>query len=272
MNIWKKYNGALIPSDPPHIKVKNPKLEIIKDIILSNSFFARWISDFDCNEKTNFWYVINDENIELSEYSANTRSKIRRGLKHLDVRKIKKEQLIKYGFEVYKEAFKRYKTLAKPLTKKNFYNHILFLDNTWEFWGVFDRKLNKMIAYSENKITNNQCNYSTIKFHADYLKMYPSYALYYVMNNHYLGERMLKYVNEGARSILHETNVQNFIIEKFKFRKAYCYLHIQYNPLIIPIIYVLYPFRNFFLKTKSSFLYKIGVVLKQEELRKKIKC
>ena len=32
--------------------------------------------------------------------------------------------------------------------------------------------------------------------------------------------RKLKYVNEGTRSILHETNVQSFLIDKFKFRKA----------------------------------------------------
>ena len=56
---------------------------------------------------------------------------------------------------------------------------------------------------------------------------------------YYLKERKLSYVNEGTRSILHATNVQSFLIEKFRFRKAYCKLHIQYHPLVNIIIIML---------------------------------
>ena len=45
-------------------------------------FFARWTSDFDCKKETEFWYVICDKMI-IEDYSKNTRSKIRRGLKQL---------------------------------------------------------------------------------------------------------------------------------------------------------------------------------------------
>ena len=88
------------------------------------------------------------------------------------------------------------------------------------------------------------------------------------MNSYYLKERKLKYVNEGTRSILHETNVQSFLIDKFKFRKAYCKLHVQYHPLVTPIIFVLYPFRKIIVKSNLLFFRKIGVVLSQEKLRR----
>ena len=88
------------------------------------------------------------------------------------------------------------------------------------------------------------------------------------MNRYYLNECNLSYVNEGTRSILHATNVQSFLIEKFKFRKAYCKLHIQYHPLVRIIVFLLYPFRRLIIKSNNTLLHKIGVVLMQEEYHK----
>ena len=78
----------------------------------------------------------------------------------------------------------------------------------------------------------------------------------------------MSYVNEGTRSILHETNVQSFLIEKFKFRKAYCKLHVQYHPLVNSIIFILYPFRLLIIKSNNKLLRKIGVILMQEGFHK----
>tara|TARA_B110000459_G_C16091660_1_gene265434 strand:- start:108 stop:500 length:393 start_codon:yes stop_codon:yes gene_type:complete len=125
-----------------------------------------------------------------------------------------------------------------------------------------------MIGYSQNKIAENYCDYSTIKFHPDYLKLYPSYALFFTMNQYYLNENEYKYVNDGARSMSHETNIQSFLIQKFRFRKAYCKLHIQYHPLINILIFILFPFRLLIIKSNNTLLHKIGVVLMQEELHK----
>ena len=91
------------------------------------------------------------------------------------------------------------------------------------------------------------------------------------MNKYYLKEKGLAYVNEGTRSILHETNVQSFLIEKFKFRKAYCRLHIQYHPLVSLIVFLLYPFRFIIVRSNIPLFRKIGVVLIQESFRKKNK-
>jgi len=88
------------------------------------------------------------------------------------------------------------------------------------------------------------------------------------MNSYYLKDRGLSYVNEGTRSILHATNVQSFLIDKFKFRKAYCRLHIQYHPLVKLIVFILFPFRSLIVKSSSKLLHKIGVVLIQEEYHK----
>ena len=71
MNNWRKYNGALIPLTPPHIEVDIA--DIKKRIEEEGTYFARWTSNFDCKQETEFWYVICDEKLEMSDYSKNTR-------------------------------------------------------------------------------------------------------------------------------------------------------------------------------------------------------
>ncbi|MGM9704630.1 MAG: hypothetical protein ACI3YB_01395 [Prevotella sp.] len=49
------------------------------------------------------------------------------------------------------------------------------------------------------------------------------------MNRHYLENRKLKFVSDGARSITNHSNIQPFLIDKFKFRKAYCNIRLTYK-------------------------------------------
>ena len=264
MTNWRKYNGALIPDQPPHIEIDDSVSLIKKKISDANVFFARWTTKFDYKEATDFWYIICDEKLTIEEYSKNTRSKIRRGLKNCEVKLVNKQEIKQSGFLSYSKAFQRYNTDILPKNREDFEDEIDNIDEDWHFWAIYNSD-NLMIGYSQNRIAENYCDYSTIKFHPDYLKLYPSYALFFTMNQYYLNEKEYKYVNDGARSISHETNIQSFLIQKFRFRKAYCKLHIQYHPLVRIIIFMLFPFRFLIVKSGNKLLHKIGVVLKQEE-------
>ena len=52
MNNWRKYNGALIPTTPPHIEAD--LIDIEKKIQQEDAYFARWTSNFDQNEELQF--------------------------------------------------------------------------------------------------------------------------------------------------------------------------------------------------------------------------
>ena len=66
------------------------------------------------------------------------------------------------------------------------------------------------------------------------------------MNKYYLNENNFKYVNNGTRSISHQTNIHDFLIDKFKFRKAYCKMEIEYAPFFKILINSLSFFGYFF--------------------------
>ena len=264
MKTWRKYNGALIPSTPPHFKVDDSSLE--KKILEENVFFARWTTDFDCKKETEFWYVICDEKLEISDYSKNTRNQIRRGLRNCEVKLINKEIVLKEGFESYNAAFLKYNTHLSAKSEKEFHQEIKVLGIDWEFWGIYNN--GNMIGYCQNKISDSTCDYSTIKFHPDYLNLYPSYALFYTMNHYYLNIKGFKYVNDGARSISHETNVQSFLIQKFKFRKAYCKLNIIYSQKIKLLLSIIYPLKFLFALLKFGPFVKINILINQEKIRR----
>tara|TARA_B100000795_G_scaffold129410_1_gene96432 strand:- start:837 stop:2540 length:1704 start_codon:yes stop_codon:yes gene_type:complete len=261
MKIWRKYNGALVPLSPPHIDVD--VIDIDKKINDTNSYFARWTSDFDSKLENSFWYVINDVPMTIEDYSRNTRSKIRRGLKSCAVKLVTRSEIKEFGFTSYRKAFLRYNTNISPKNHADFMKEIDDLDGKWHFWAIYNIN-NVIIGYSQNKITDNYCDYSTIKFHPDFLHIYSSYALFYTMNQYYLNENNFRYVNDGAKSMSHDTNIQAFLIQKFKFRKAYCKLHLYYPPKIHVIVNFLFPLRFLISKIKFGVFKKINVLLNHE--------
>ena len=119
-------------------------------------------------------------------------------------------------------------------------------DSDKEFWLV-ERKDNKeAVAISINRIKENSCEYDDIKCKPESLKdrTYPYYGLIYTMNKYYLGEKKKKYVCDGSRTITEHSNIQEFLIHNFKFRKAYCKLNIYYKWWLSVVIKVFFPFRN----------------------------
>jgi len=266
MGMWRKYNGAIIPTIPPHIEVESSCDEIHKIMDYQSAFFARWTSDFDSKDITEFWYIINDSKLDIDSYSVNTRSKIRRGLKKIDVKVVTKNEILIKGFDVYKASFDRYKSFTLPDNKGVFQNEITNLDGVRQFWGIYLKDSDKLIGYSQNKISHNCCEYDEIRFHPDFLNLYSSYVLFYKMNQFYLNEKNFKYVNDGARSISHNTNIQQFLIDKFKFRKAYCRIHVINSVGLSLVIKLFYPFKSIIKRVNLNLFLKLSVILEQEKI------
>ena len=263
---WYPYQGMLLPKTPPHQEIVLSKKEQGELLKKSQVYMLRWISDWD-GAKSEFWYVIKDHFDGLDELSSNTRSKVRRGLKNCSVLKVLPEDIAQDGYEIYVSAMNNYKTNLNIISEKEFRNNKVNSEN-YDIWAVYEKNTGKMIAYSSNKIQENSCNYTEIKFHPKYLKLYSSYALFYEMNRYYLEEKKLKYVSDGARSISHETNIQSYLIEKFKFRKAYMRLNVAYRWDVKLAIALLYPLKVIIDKVDYPIINKISVILKQEEIRR----
>ena len=75
------------------------------------------------------------------------------------------------------------------------------------------------------------------------------------------------YISDGSRSINHETAFQDYLEKYFGFRKAYCKLHIAYNPKVKWLIKLLYTFRKILINLDGiGAIHQVNVVLRMEKI------
>lgn len=242
MGKYRCYKGAWIFSHDPHLESKLSEAEVAA-LMKRGGMMVRNAYDFDCKDETSFWYVIKDSFGGMEELSSKMRNQVKKCFKTMRVEKISAEYLLANGYEVFVEASDSYRIKAVPPTREQFEARIKnAIEN--EYWGVIDIETEKLVAFSMNAVTAESCEYRTMKAIPKYQKLYAYYGLIYGMNRYYLEERGVKYVNDGGRSITNHSNIQPFLIDKFNFRKAYCYFDIHYKWWLGLTIKCLYPFRK----------------------------
>lgn len=256
----------LFPYFDPSTNFQVKKKTIINSLKKNKCVLARYVSDFDNPKFNSFWYIIKDEFIPIDGFSKNTRNQVKKGIKNCRVEKVTHDYFRNNCYEIYKSSILSYG--QNPISKEEFKKTKLDDENR-DFWIVFTKESNIPIAYSSNTISKKSANYTYMKYHTEYKYLYPSYALHYEMDKYYLEEKKIKFVNVGARSLLHDTGVQDFLIKKFKYRKAYCKLNIVYTPLFGFIVKMIYPFRGFIKKIKLSKLKNLNAILYQHEIASK---
>lgn len=269
MNGWKYYKSTLIPSSAPHEAVNT-------DYIFDGSVWkkhpevllARWTTDYDCGYETNWWYEIKDEPFDISKLSSKYRYKINKGTKQFDVHKINPSE---YKDELYRVQVAAYS--AYPAKYRPHVDYKSFIDSTekWNVYttyGVFNKEDNLLVGYSLLETNGNCINYSVHKTNPEYEKKQVNAALIYKVLLEY--DEFLRdggYICDGARNISHETSFHEYLEKYFGFRKAYCKLHIAYNPKIKWAVKLLYPFRK--ILRRFDFIgrvHQINSVLKMQEL------
>ncbi len=217
-------------------------------LLKERGLMVRNTYDFDTKEETSFWFIVKDHLENISELPFSARRNIRRALRFYNIRKINVNEFSEKALPIINSAQKSYKVKSKVTSKKEFDKEIeqYKKDDNKEFWIVERRSDNEAVAIAINTIKEDSCEYDTMRCKAEALKdrTYPYYGLIYIMNNHYLGERKLRYVNDGSRTVTEHSSIQDFLIHNFKFRKAYCKLKIHYKCWLSVVIKLLFPFRN----------------------------
>ena len=217
--------------------------EECRALLRKGGWMVRNCYDFDCGEETGFWCVVKDGFGGMEELSSKMRNQVRRSMSNYEFRKMTREELLALGYPVHKAAAEGYKVKAAVPTEEEFRNDVMNGPEN-EYWGAFDKGDGHLAAFAKNIVFEQLCDYSVMKALPDELSRYPYYGLIYTMNEYYLRECGLKYVNDGARSITGHSNIQPFLMQKFNFRKAYCRLRVVYKPWMALVVKMLYPFRK----------------------------
>lgn len=267
---WKYYNHAAIPTTAPHELVN---IDPINDgriwrIGGGTPLLARWTTDWDCGHETNWWYIICEGPFSIENLSRKSRKNIRKALENCEVKKINANMCIEDLWRVFQEATERYNNYEQKTTRADFELMIKNASAEWEIWAGYDKLTHRMIGYKICSVYEDWVDFTASKYSTEYLKLRVSDALNFIVLEHYLNTCGKKYVSNGTRSVVHETNVQDYYQEHFNFRKAYCKVNIKYRFPVNILVCVLFPFRNALKKHDTGKMHRIVALLTMEEIRK----
>ena len=182
----------------------------------------------------------------MEDIPSKYRGRVKKALEHFNFKKVDRDYLISYGYDVYMKAAESYRVKYIPPTKEELARRISQCESDYDLWACIEKHTGCMVAFAINHIVGDFVDYQTMKFEPDSMRKYhSSYGLIYEMNRHYLEEKKMRYVSDGARSITNHSDVQPFLIDKFKFHKAYCHIQLTYKWWFGLAVKVLYPFRRF---------------------------
>ena len=163
-----------------------------------------------------------------------------------------------------KATYEDYAVSDRDMDETVFLNYLSDCEKQdFDYWGIFDQ--DQLIGFCTVWLWQpDSCEYGLIGILPEYKhnNTYPYYGLFYKMNEYYLGEKKYRYVADGARSITEHSHIQDFLIQNFKFRKAYCQLAVYYKWWMKIAVNMLYPFR------KIITLPRIKAILNMEAMQR----
>jgi len=236
------YRGAWIRKRYPHLSSEITKGDA-RAQLQRGGLFLRNTYNFDKADSSSYWYVIKDSYGGMTEVPSKVRNQIRRSLSVYDFRRVTQKEMQEKGFILFNLSRERFNDKSL-ITTEEAWKERLEQDNL-DFWIGYSRNDNTPAVFAINTVYDDYCDYNTLGFSPHVPNnTYPIYGLLFEMNRYYLEECQLRYVLDGARSITEHSNIQSFLEDKFKFRKAYCDLQIFYQPWLRMLIGMLFPFRG----------------------------
>ena len=138
---WMKYHHALIPAAAMPVYADLGREEALRAIREASALFLRYTTG-PFESETNWWHVV-CRKYDIKQLSGNTRSKIRRGLKRMQISQVDPAWLAEHGYDCHVLSYRRYKN-ARPLSRPAFESFFQSMQGLpmFEVWtAVRDRVL-----------------------------------------------------------------------------------------------------------------------------------
>jgi hypothetical protein len=235
---WMIYRRALIPAVVAPLFVSPPARALAVALRRSGGWLARF-STAPVTQPSPWWYVVCDA-YDPARLSANVRSKVSRGMRRCQVRRLEADWLAEHGYDCYAAAFARYGG-PRPSDRTRFAANARATRNgPQEYWGVFAGA--RLAGYCQCIVEGDHACTNVFKYDPTQLGHYSSYALVHCLATHYVVERGIT-LNNSTRAIAHDTNVQDFLL-RLGFRRRYGHLVVVYRPWLAALVRALYPARH----------------------------
>lgn len=263
------YQHCLMTKSSPNVVVDEYKIkEVFKK---SSAWLVRFITIFDIDEATDWWYCIKDDDYDLATLKAKQRYEINKGRKNFFVKIINPYDYDESIYTVDEKKFQEYPKSYRPTVKMSGNKYLTAdrVENGSVWFGLFDLKDGNLCGYAVVKEIDYNCvNLDVVAIFPETFKRNSSAALVDGILTYYKEKPERYFICDGSRNVRHITNYQDFLCSTFGFRKAYCRLKIIYKLWMKIALLAMRPFKNLLLKSNIPVLYNIGSILRMDEYAK----
>ena len=224
---WRVARRILEPIAMPHALGPVDRAEVRAAMRQYKAPIARWTDAWDTDPCEWWWVCCANPHYDLDKLDKRGRRDVRAGLRRCHVKRVDAEWVSQYGYDVFAAAYDRYEGESQPPIPERFASNIRRLADLppYEWWACWAG--DDLAAIAICIVLQNAVNLSTLKSHPAYLKAMPNNALIYTLTQYYLTERSASYVTDGSRTLLHETQFQDFLERRLGYRRVYCPLRAE---------------------------------------------
>ena len=233
---WRVSRRMLEPICPPHMMQPVNRQKIQQVMRQSGALLARWVDDWD-TPPCDWWYVCCDDPLYDIEHvpSHSRRKKIRRGLRNCEVRRVPLDEFLTKGYPVYQAASRLYTGHFSMPSRQRFEDGAREAaeSDAWETWGAFHD--GELAAFFVCIVIGDMVARSSSKSDPAHHKANPNDAASFTLTKHYLQDRKMRYISAGARSVYHETNVQELLLSQ-GYRQVHCPIRVEIDRKLAAVI------------------------------------
>ncbi len=275
---WSVYQGIGVPSNPVFHNAPS-RQERKKALCELNVPLIRWIEHWDHSKAFPFYGVIQDHYTDISDLKGQVRYEVKRAQKKYHFVELSLSDILNEGYSIYCSAFNTYKTFLKPLSYKDFAksirNDLYGEKNYSKYFGVREIYSKALVcyAYGVHYSEGNYFDLKVVKFDPKHKKYNISELLFHEISKYLLLKNKLNFIFDGFVSVAHQSKIQEYLMRKFNYRRAYCKLCIYYKFHIRLFIFTVFPFRRIIKIIGKYFtiFHKLSILLLQEELSRNCK-
>jgi hypothetical protein len=206
---WYEAGPRFLLGVPTHEPIAIDDAEAKSALAATGALGMRYITARQSEGATSWQMTATGSDYDLDQFSGNTRSKIRRGLKSNEIRRISGDELIRVGEQAFLDTVSRQGRADRyGIDRWHALMRAADAERGIEIWSAWHE--DKMAAYLLTMVFEDNCELYEARSRNDTLKHYPNNALIYTVTRHLLVERKLPQVTFGIEGLEELESLDSF--------------------------------------------------------------
>jgi len=215
----------------PHHRLVTPNSNELSRLLRGFSAGVRYFGPPEGLGRESYAFFCRDRNYDLEILSPNTRSKVRRGLKHCKIERLEPGYVMAHGKPVHDDTMRRIR-VRDPYPWEAYWRAVKESDCV-EVWGAMMGK--DLVAYLVAVLAESSCEIWVARSSSDFLRFYPNNALLFTVVQNMLSRPEMEQIWFGAESLEDVSSTDQFKLS-MGFVKAPIRQRVVFHPLLRPAL------------------------------------